>query len=621
MNMSSSYANQFTKEAIKARMMQHAANLWGVKKTSLLDPFVRLLMEAFSTEVYRVANETQNIEGRVLDKIARMLTPDLLTSPKPAHAIMQANPASSDYVLHPHTRFTVLKKTTQNTTGNIRNEEIGLSFSPTHSCRLIKGKLAVIANGHQLVSVDDTGFRHPLLRMNEALPWGHCWIGLKLDKNLHDLDNVSLYFDFSSYESTSWIYELLPLCKIYYKGQEVSTTHGRMYFDAPPEHLGEEIFKDYDLLHQLHEEVEQYYAHKYLTLSSCPLQREQEGYPELLEAHFKSNGLNSKVPQDLVWLEIRFPPNYNYEILGNCNISINTFPVSNRSLHTHIFSYKGLNGILPMRTAPHELFLSVFRVTDSRGRAYHEIPYTHSLQSKTGYYSVRYGGTERFDQRSAHDMVNYLLELTRDEVAAFSSLDQTFIRTSLENLSKQINQIQSKTIQLDKYIKHTPSYLVLEPIDTEENIQVEYWVTQGTEANNLRPGTELICQNNAEIDVKGAVLVSITIGGQPALQSGERMEVFKYAFSSRNRLVTKEDIRNFCRAELGGKMQKLTFHNGIALSDHPKQGYIRTLEVHITPHNIHELSMKEWDHIAATLLLKLKSLSPDNVNYKVFINP
>ena len=93
--MNIAIANQFTKEAIKSRMMQHAANLWGVRNTASLDPFVRLLIEAFSTEIYRAANETQNIEGRILDKIARMLTPDLLTIPRPAHGIMQAMPVDA----------------------------------------------------------------------------------------------------------------------------------------------------------------------------------------------------------------------------------------------------------------------------------------------------------------------------------------------------------------------------------------------------------------------------------------------------------------------------------------------------------------------------------------------
>src|ERR1700710_1970146 len=108
--MSNPISTQFTKEAIMNRLMQNAANLWDVKNPSTLDPFVRMLMEAFSLEIYRAANETQNIEGRILDKIAAMLTPNLLTMPHAAHAVLQAMPSEPIHLLHPQTSFQATKR-------------------------------------------------------------------------------------------------------------------------------------------------------------------------------------------------------------------------------------------------------------------------------------------------------------------------------------------------------------------------------------------------------------------------------------------------------------------------------------------------------------------------------
>jgi hypothetical protein len=199
-------------------------------------------------------------------------------------------------------------------------------------------------------------------------------------------------------------------------------------------------------------------------------------------------------------------------------------------------------------------------------------------------------------------------------------MDQTFIRTSLEGLTKQLKQIQNKTAQLDKHVKQSPSYLVIEPIDAEENIQVDYWVTQGIEANNIRPGTEFVCQNNPDIEPQNAVLLSEAFGGREPLQAGERLDMYRYALSSRNRLITQEDIRNFCKSELGKKLKEVKFSKGLELSPHPKQGYIRILEIHLVAANIHELNREEWDHIANMLLIKIRNLSPDGVNYKVVID-
>ena len=51
--------HSYSKEAIKSRMLQNATKLWGVKNMQLLDPFVKLLIDAFSTEVFKANNEIQ----------------------------------------------------------------------------------------------------------------------------------------------------------------------------------------------------------------------------------------------------------------------------------------------------------------------------------------------------------------------------------------------------------------------------------------------------------------------------------------------------------------------------------------------------------------------------------
>lgn len=620
--MNITITNQFTKEAIKARMMQHAANLWGVKSPVSLDPFVRLLIEAFSTEIYRAANETQNIEGRILDKIARMLTPNLLTMPRAAHAIMQAMPVDASHHMHPHTHFSVQKRLTNPTGGALRNEEVQINFTPVDYIHLVKGKVACIANSYQLFEFDPFGFKQPLFRTVNPMPWATCMIGLQLNPEVDNLKDVSLYFDFPAFETTPWVYQLLPLCEVSYNGQPVSITAGRNYVDAEQQELEQEIFQDYDLMHKATNEIKGLYQHKFITLGDCPVQARPKGtlaYPDIVMQSFPEQQLAGKVAGNLVWLEIKFPPNYSYDILGNSYVTINAFPVLNRNLINNTYSYKGLNNILPLRTELHERFMTVQKVSDGHGRSFSEIPFSRSSGHQRGYYSIRHGGAERFDQRAAQDMVNYLLELTRDEVAAFSSLDQTFIRTSLEGLSKQLKQIQNKSEQIDKFIKQAPSYLIVEPFDTEDNIQVEYWVTHGEEANNIRTGTELRCQNSPDIAVHGIILLSETRGGREQLQAGERLDACRFALGSRDRLITQEDIRNFCRMELGKKLKEVKFKKGLSPSPHPTQGYIRTLDIVLVPHNYTEFNEAEWNHIAQTLFIKIKNNSPDNNNYRMVV--
>lgn len=57
--------NIYSKETIKARMLQNATKLWGVKSIQSLDPFVKLLIDAFSTEVFKANNEIQNVNRKI----------------------------------------------------------------------------------------------------------------------------------------------------------------------------------------------------------------------------------------------------------------------------------------------------------------------------------------------------------------------------------------------------------------------------------------------------------------------------------------------------------------------------------------------------------------------------
>lgn len=67
--------NIYSKESVKARMLQNATKVWGLKSPQSLDPFVKLLIDAFSTEVFKANNEIQTVNARILERLAKLLTP------------------------------------------------------------------------------------------------------------------------------------------------------------------------------------------------------------------------------------------------------------------------------------------------------------------------------------------------------------------------------------------------------------------------------------------------------------------------------------------------------------------------------------------------------------------
>src|ERR1700712_286071 len=99
-----------TKEAIKTRMLRIALTYWETRNTDELDPLVKFLMDALSAELYDVVNDIKNAEGRILEKLAHILAPDLLTAPLPAHAGMQVLPEGPSEFLTEEDHFYLTKK-------------------------------------------------------------------------------------------------------------------------------------------------------------------------------------------------------------------------------------------------------------------------------------------------------------------------------------------------------------------------------------------------------------------------------------------------------------------------------------------------------------------------------
>src|SRR4051794_15605069 len=94
-----------SKEVIKNRMLKHALTYWGIKNTEDLDPAIKMILEALSVELYNLGNEIKDVQVRILEKIANLLTPDFLTSPNPADTILHASPLEPTDILSPLTSF------------------------------------------------------------------------------------------------------------------------------------------------------------------------------------------------------------------------------------------------------------------------------------------------------------------------------------------------------------------------------------------------------------------------------------------------------------------------------------------------------------------------------------
>src|SRR5687768_7992845 len=92
-------------EEIRNRMVKYALSYWSIKNIEYLDPVGKLMMETMSLELHDLGNDIMDTQVRILEKIAGLLTPDFLTSPTPAHAILHATPVEPSALLLNTTRL------------------------------------------------------------------------------------------------------------------------------------------------------------------------------------------------------------------------------------------------------------------------------------------------------------------------------------------------------------------------------------------------------------------------------------------------------------------------------------------------------------------------------------
>ena len=70
---------------------------------------------------------------------------------------------------------------------------------------------------------------------------------------------------------------------------------------------------------------------------------------------------------------------------------------------------------------------------------------------------------------------------------------------------------------------------------------------------------------------------------------------------------------------LNSELKNVSVKRGTMISDKPREGFIRTVDVEITPQNYTFYGRKYWDNLADVLKNNIKAKAIDGVEYRVMI--
>ncbi|MGY0037476.1 hypothetical protein [Pedobacter sp. NJ-S-72] len=315
-----------------------------------------------------------------------------------------------------------------------------------------------------------------------------------------------------------------------------------------------------------------------------------------------------------------FPAAISEAMLDELHVSINAFPVVNKRIHDFKHRLKMMTNIMPIKLQDHDQFLCVDSLTDKAGNSYSEIPHSHDDDSNAGSFSIRYGGSERFDNRNAKEIVDYLFELLRDEKAAFSAYGSDFLNSSLKELEQNISVIEQKTKAQLITIKELLNYIIVKPLNNADILFLEFWSTNAEMGNQIKSGSHLQSSKSSKTIPESLFLLSNTKGGRSRLNATNRVQAYKYGLTTGNRLVTQSDIINFCFFELGSKIKAVNIRKGLIPAQNPKEGFLKTTDIIITPAQQNGLNEEEWRSMLSLTKSKLEIRSTMNIHYRLLLS-
>lgn len=626
--MAESISNIASKEMIAARMFRHSMRYWDSKESDIdsLDPLVRLLIEACAVELYRVSNEIDSAQEHMLEKLARLLTPEVYTAPKTAHAIVHGRALEADAQVHPLMQFFHQKKIASKPNGPL-DLNIDVFFSPAGNYKVIDGDVSIIAAGKDLCTVNKNQYKELSVRTagNKELEPNTIWVGLEISYLVTDITGLSFFFDLKNHPAKRQLLPLLHYSRWSINGTQLDIQDGLWNPNSKLPHLDSFAgFDEFNLNKTIERHVNSYYDEQFITIVNAEkLSLETEKFPAIFTEFFSDKDLG-KLQKKLLWIKIKLLPEFDNVVFEDLNISINSFPVVNRYLNETRYRLQNNFNIIPLLST--EQFLSVDTVEGSDGgddkdaNKYTSLPFDNTSEIKTkGTYTLRTGDIERFDSRNATEYMNYLVELLRDESSAFAAFGQDFVASLVKDLKQNISQLEQKIKQNISSLNKEPSYLLINPRIEGETIFVNYWTTNGEMGNLIRAGSKLELYKGAELQPESLVMITGSSGGSNKLNNTQVLNAYKNTLITRSRIVTLEDIKSFCKMSLGEKAKSIGVKKSVAVSILPMEGLINVIEIQITPDRIKH-DDDEWDGIIRDLQKKLEQQSTVSLNYRIGIS-
>jgi hypothetical protein len=600
-------------ENIKERMFRKAARLWGLPdydNESEFDPLVTMLISACASEIENISREVHETQIRVTEKLIEIMSPEINMGVLPSHSLACACPADKELMITPFDRFYVLNETPG------KRDTKQLFFTPAGHFKLVQGSLVFMLHQGGLVKFDPNLSKTPISKASydQSIGDDELWLALSLPNDGTPINDIAFCFDYRSTNYRSLFYYLIKNAKWFANNEQLNSRSGlRNFSDVDALY---QVFNEKAAVHRTYlSHVHKIYNERFTTVD-LPPEHIKAGIPKELEKAFERMPKFAVIEAEkLVWLKVVLPQAVNPELLNDVNCGINIFPIANITHNNKIFKSRKFLNIFALNDE--SLFFDIESIEDSEGKTYLESKAEKVIDIEDDYYIIRGEGVESFDTRMASEHISHLIEKLKNESAAFNFLDKITFNNDLKTMHQIMSRLEMRLDKLPQFVSNV--YLFIKIRKENVPIYITYWSTQGDRANGIKPLTQLHLYNGSIIQQGTGFLVSSTLGGRSKMEREDRINAYKKALLSRDKIISAEDIKAFCRYKLGDRLKRVEIEKGIVKEFSAKGGFTRTIDLHIQLDKKVDVS-EDLRYLCKDILVSLEEKSASVFPFRFFIN-
>ncbi|MCD4666026.1 MAG: hypothetical protein K8R68_12205 [Bacteroidales bacterium] len=567
-------------------MISVAAKVWGItnKDIEKNDPLVPLLLDVCASELAKVSSSIMSGQDKIGNKLMELLTPEELTSPYPARAILYAHPMDSTCKINENNEFYFNKR---NFTAD-EDKDIEVYFTPTGNYKLINGEIGYLANYKSIFKILNPFEREDFCRSNSAkiIDSNYLWIGLYVPNSVESLNGASFYFDMDNVTEIEEeiFYQALSTSNWDINGNKINVIDGfEINSDDNLKKLPNIPTHEFNKSRSICNRVNNFYKKRFITISekdnnSIDYKGFTQKYPDFFKDIFDEKSLK-EIEGKLLWVKISFVHHIPSEILDKVKCSINCFPVINRREEKVYIS--GNEKIKGITSEEHEMYFDLKHVSaEENMEVILERNKPGNAEGKA-ILTLRQDNLGRFNSRNAFETIQQLIDVYREEFTAFSRF-KSISQDAIDNLNNAIRPFENVIDEIYNISVDTMPYVLLktEPDKEDVNVEVGYWLTNGNFANDIQK-EEALRYDSAEIIREKIFLMTTTYGGVDKKKNEELINDFRYALLSRDRIVTIADIKALCFKVFENSIETIDVREGISAGTQPDSGLRRTIEINI----------------------------------------